>query len=147
MPLDFGTALAIANAALTGGKKIVDALKKKGDADLAARVIEMMETIQRLRDALADREDSEGLKSRRKFRDNCYWIEDDEGPFCTACWDSNDKLVRMHLGRDNGRAVCPVCQRIVTYDYDAYDAVTEGARRRRETKLAQRRGRSWMDDR
>jgi hypothetical protein len=45
-----------------------------------------------------------------------YEIDKDnqkQGPFCSACWDNNQKKIRLHTNRDN-EYVCPVCKNIVS---------------------------------
>jgi hypothetical protein len=41
------------------------------------------------------------------FRKNSYW-QGDDGPFCSRCWDSERKLVRL-LIRRGFQPVCPAC--------------------------------------
>jgi Predicted nucleotide-binding protein containing TIR-like domain len=47
-------------------------------------------------------------------KDGVYYSQDGDGPFCTACYDSQDKKIRITtLGADwsvFGRWRCPVCK-------------------------------------
>jgi hypothetical protein len=46
------------------------------------------------------------------FRHNCYWMgpEDtqENGPYCSSCWDAKRLGVRLHLRGDHA-AICPNC--------------------------------------
>ncbi len=52
-------------------------------------------------------------KSKPIIKDELYYIEDD-GPFCPACYDNNNKLIRVSEAPDAlkalGRYRCPVCK-------------------------------------
>jgi hypothetical protein len=45
-----------------------------------------------------------------KFRANSYW-RGEEGPFCSRCWDADDRLVRLHQST-RGMPFCPGCNTI-----------------------------------
>lgn len=56
------------------------------------------------------------IKRKLVHEDNHYFINDDDktdGPFCTKCWDSDNKLIRIHKGgRHDGvqHYSCPNCK-------------------------------------
>jgi len=58
----------------------------------------------------------EKIKSKLIFENNHYYVqekEDKTGPFCTKCWDSENKLIRLHNGgSSDGRHFfeCPNCK-------------------------------------
>ena len=46
---------------------------------------------------------------------NLYWLENDgkrDGPFCTKCRDSEQKLIRLHQAMHSGRMYCPECKTV-----------------------------------
>src|SRR6185295_5582117 len=54
-------------------------------------------------------EDKLRVKDTLVFKDNSYWLkreDSEDGPFCTLCWDKDQKLVRK-LMDDNDRWYCP----------------------------------------
>lgn len=56
------------------------------------------------------------ISSSLIHEDNHYFIkngQDKDGPFCTKCWDSDNKLVRLHKGFYNygeQHFECPNCK-------------------------------------
>ena len=56
------------------------------------------------------------IKQKLVFRNNRYWLPKEDGsddgpfrPFCTACQDSDGKLIRMTEGATRGTHFCKVC--------------------------------------
>lgn len=46
---------------------------------------------------------------------NVYWTQKDgvkDGPFCTCCWDSERKLMRLHKSQVSDRVHCPKCNTV-----------------------------------
>jgi hypothetical protein len=56
--------------------------------NLQTQVVALEEENRALKQKLA-------TKERLVFRKNAYWMGD-EGPFCSRCWDTDAKLVRLH---------------------------------------------------
>ncbi|MEI7749782.1 MAG: hypothetical protein WCJ25_02160 [Candidatus Moraniibacteriota bacterium] len=54
------------------------------------------------------------LKGKVKFERNAYWIveegKEDDGPFCSCCFDDERKLIRMMPGWSESSRVCPKCK-------------------------------------
>jgi hypothetical protein len=53
-----------------------------------------------------------------RFEFNAYWsgdsLESSDGPFCSKCWDADQKVVRLHVASDNPQwSRCPVCQKLL----------------------------------
>jgi hypothetical protein len=91
--------------------------------DLQGKVLDLKQEINSLR------EENEGLKRQIKeapvaaatpkevptIRDGMYWKGDD-GPFCTACYDTSERLVRASNATHDEKVVmgirykCPVCK-------------------------------------
>ena len=86
--------------------------------ELSEKARQLQEENHELREKVSRKERMDELFSKRTHRDNAYWVDND-GPYCTGCWDSNDKPVRMTTYDDTGFAVCPVCKLQVCYDHAA----------------------------
>ena len=57
------------------------------------------------------RKESE-VKGNLVSEGNVYWLENDgvkDGPFCTCCWDSEHKLLRLHRNSVSSKMRCPKC--------------------------------------
>lgn len=54
------------------------------------------------------------LLSDITVKDGVYWQQSDDGPFCTACYDNNKKLIRLSKLNGHfavfGKWECPVCK-------------------------------------
>jgi hypothetical protein len=80
--------------------------------DLYGQNIDLKEENHKLRTALQDIKDRQKTNSKLVHRDNHYFKGDD-GPYCTKCWDADNKLVRLHEGSPgNGQRYfsCPNCK-------------------------------------
>lgn len=88
--------------------------------ELSEKARQLQEENHELREQLGRKERMDELLRKRTHRHNAYWVGDD-GPYCTGCWDSKDKAVRMRT-EENGFAVCPVCTNQLCYDPSARDA-------------------------
>jgi len=99
--------------------KILDIIK---DPDLKIKIndlyrenIELKEENYNLKKRIDKFEDIADIKSRLIHENNHYFVksgDDKDGPFCTKCWDSDSKLVRLHKGEEfNGQEhySCPNC--------------------------------------
>lgn len=91
--------------------------------EVQGRLLEMQEKI-RLQD-----EEIRTLKEKLKIKENivfekdAYWIKrkdnSKEGPYCSACWDNEDKKQLVHLHSISGVTNafrCPVCKNGVRMD-------------------------------
>lgn len=67
--------------------------------NLQADVMEIMEENSRLKGENIELREKLRLKNELKFEHEAYWLEkpdkSKDGPFCSKCWDSNQKLIRM----------------------------------------------------
>lgn len=80
--------------------------------DLYGQNIKLEEENHKLRTNLQEIKERSKINSELTHKDNHYFIGDD-GPFCTKCWDADDKLVRLHEGSPaNGQRyfTCPNCK-------------------------------------
>jgi hypothetical protein len=66
-----------------------------------------------LKEKLLKAEETLSMQTALKFRGNAYWLgagsEEQDGPICSRCWDSDHKVVRM-TRQTNGWAACANCK-------------------------------------
>lgn len=105
---------------------IFDVLKTAAKVAQEAGKIELYDQIHEVSEKLLDQqkrlfeleEENKNLKEKLKIKGslipegNFYWLIEDEkkdGPFCTKCWDSDGKLLRLHGQGPSGGLKCPNC--------------------------------------
>ena len=131
--------------ALTAGRAAIDSLKllnqyadevkdsqKRGEfmrligelsvelAETQIRLAECMRENHELKDVIANlQKDIESLKSpssKPLLKNGLYYNEDEDGPFCTACYDDQTKFIRVvetpQVMRTLGRYKCPKCSAV-----------------------------------
>ena len=58
-----------------------------------------MEENQVLKQKIKELKDIENIKEKLIYTNNCYFVQKDngrmDGPFCSTCWDKDNKLIRM----------------------------------------------------
>lgn len=85
--------------------------------DAQQQLLEMQKKINELEaDNKKLREDIE-TKGNLIPENNVYWLSKDgvrSGPFCTCCWDSERKLMKLHKNEITGRVYCPKCNTAAT---------------------------------
>lgn len=67
--------------------------------DVQKESLDLLEENRQLRERIKELEDNSKIGESLIFKYNCYYKENDKDfkePFCTNCWDSNRKLIRMH---------------------------------------------------
>ena len=99
-----------------GIKAAIDVARKADNVDLLKdlidvyeRAVALQEENAELRARVQELERIRNLEDQLDFRDNSYWLDDD-GPFCSLCWDDRQRLVRKHSGYVGGRMLCPKCE-------------------------------------
>lgn len=125
-PGTIAAAAAAVNAAISGGRLALDKLKQRGHTESAATVFDLIDALLTAKQALLDaqqalQDDSreKALLAKRKRRADTYWIDDD-GPYCTGCWDADGKIMLLHGPLSHGAGVCPKCKRVAVHDRAAY---------------------------
>jgi regulator of replication initiation timing len=82
--------------------------------DLQAEAMKLVGENTELKNEIRSLKEKLSLKETLKFRYNVYWrVKDDskeEGPFCSKCWDTEEKLVHMIIKDDDSWARCPACR-------------------------------------
>jgi len=53
------------------------------------------------------------LKASLKFKNSAYWADSDGEPFCSRCWEVDEKTIHMHPGSNPAYYSCPECNRVV----------------------------------
>lgn len=91
-------------------KEIGDIELKQKIIELQSEVLDLIEENHHLRMEKTKADDKAQIGDNLEFRNDMYFLrEGDEtsGPYCSPCWDGEEKLIRMH---DSGIGpLCPVC--------------------------------------
>lgn len=124
-----GTAIAAANGSSTLLNNIASVMKrlrekKSKDPETQAALVELTAQLSEaivenanvkgelatLQSRLVELKRSTDLLALRETREGMYYLKSppagfDEGPYCTGCWNVNDKVVRLLFD-----ATCPACK-------------------------------------
>jgi len=100
-------------------KSIGEIVQKADNIELYRKILDLqyeaMNVIERMNELI---EENQLLKEKLKtvenltFKDKMYFIKGDNDPFCSRCWDTDTKLIRLH-GDGKGWFQCPSCKTIV----------------------------------
>jgi ribosomal protein L37AE/L43A len=85
-------------------EQIVDAQQKI--TEMQQRIISLEEDNKNLKEKLE-------IKGKIMAEENVYWVENGnkkDGPFCTCCYDSEYKLIRLHKKSHLNVWNCPKCK-------------------------------------
>lgn len=86
----------------------IDLYKKL--SELQNSVYALEEENRALKDELRRRDEQRDIRNRLRPRDNAYYLDDGDGPFCLRCMDVDGNLVRERSGATAGTHYCPECQ-------------------------------------
>lgn len=100
-------------------KLIATALKEAGRADLQVQLLELSEKLREKEDRIHTLEweirslrEAGDLKARVHSHEEMYFVRQDDGsddgPFCTRCYDTDGKLIRLQV-TDWDQPKCPEC--------------------------------------
>ena len=100
-------------------KTVAKVLQEAGKIEQYKQILEVQEKLLEMQEKIRlQDEEIRTLKEKLKIKENlvfekdAYWIKrkDDpkEGPYCSACWDKNKKLIHLH--HDGDFLFCPVCK-------------------------------------
>jgi hypothetical protein len=84
--------------------------------DAQEKMLEMQKRISELEERNKNLETTLYKKDSLTFKDNAYWAikgEVKDGPFCTHCWDAEEKTIRMHPNGNPAFCLCPHCKKSV----------------------------------
>ena len=117
-----GTALkAVVNVAKGVDKSELRAELQGAIIDLQERIFELHSDVgalidenRGLKDEIASLNEAMAISSELTVRENAYFrgssSGQEEGPFCTRCWDVDSRLVRLHEYGRSG-TICPNCDK------------------------------------
>lgn len=83
--------------------------------DAQKELLQMQKTIFDLEEELKHLKEELKLKDSLIFENNFYWTNNEgkkDGPFCSCCWDSDKKTVRV-LPLNQSYSECPKCKNTV----------------------------------
>jgi hypothetical protein len=117
-----------------GLKDAASVLKEAGKIEQYRQILEVQEKLLEMQKRISELETENKelhgqleTQARLVAKDNMYWMENGDGPFCTGCWDSEHKLVRLHINKTFDSAECPKCKTrarpgkaIVVHNHDAW---------------------------
>lgn len=87
--------------------------------DIQKESLDLLDENQKLKEKIGELEDNNKIGESLIFKDYFYYKIDDKDlkePYCSNCWDSDKKLIRIHLnvrpmpGRIH---MCPNCKMMV----------------------------------
>jgi hypothetical protein len=83
--------------------------------DAQNEAMKQQDEIQELKERVRELEDQLEFEGALHFRENAYWSTDQEGqedgPFCSRCWDKDGVAVRLHAHK-SGALICPECTKM-----------------------------------
>lgn len=81
---------------------------------LSDRIREIDDLREQITNLQKENESLKDPKTKLTVRDGAYYGQDDDGPFCTGCYDNNGKLIRITDITDAfmpmGKYRCPICK-------------------------------------
>ena len=103
-------------------KGIANITKKIGDIELNSKIIDLQSEVydlieenHKLRSEIRHIANEKGIEDNLSMKGHFYTLitnDNEDGPFCTSCWDNNKKLIRCHIHEVYSieMASCPVCK-------------------------------------
>lgn len=105
-----------------GIKDVASIVQKADNIELYQKVInlqkealDLIEENMLLKDRIRRLEEKRLIKDNLVFKDNCYYLKTEndtfDGPFCSTCWDKDNKLIRMRntIQHNPNFYLCNVC--------------------------------------
>ena len=101
-----------------GLKDAASILKEAGKIEQYRQILEVQEKLLEMQKQIVDLQEQnkelrQQLETKDKLvhKDNMYYLgSEQDGPYCTACWDSEHLLVRLHVHAVSNSAECPKCK-------------------------------------
>lgn len=101
-------------------KSVASTLQEAGKIEQYRQILEAQKELLQMQKTIADLDvENKELKEKLKiqeslvFKDNAYWINREnknDGPFCSCCWDDNQKTIRMQPCGNPAYYDCPKCK-------------------------------------
>lgn len=103
-------------------KSVATTIQKADNIELYSKILEiqsqamdLIEENRELKNEIEDIKKKLETKQSITYNKQMYWVKKEnelDGPFCTRCWDKEQKLIRLHK-HDNGWGTvfmqCPEC--------------------------------------
>lgn len=103
-------------------KVVADIANKAGKIPEFGKILELQAMLLEIQEGMAEKQrriemlEKENIDLKNKFhlakkmefRDNAYY-DGEDGPFCSACWDTKQMKVRLETSPDNSYATCHPC--------------------------------------
>ncbi len=102
---------AMKDAARVFGE-VKDAETREALANLKMEGAELAEENARLREEVQQLREQAKVSESLEFVDPVYWRKLEksrDGPFCSRCWDADQKLIRLHDRSSSTFWHCPAC--------------------------------------
>jgi regulator of replication initiation timing len=138
MATDITTAIRGVTSGIDAVKKLADLAVKTQNIELREGILNLREQLLEAKDALLDakeqvssyKQENAALKAENaklkqelekgqekefhlSIKNGLYYTEDDDGPFCTACYDSKKQTIRVielpPVMQTLGKYRCPIC--------------------------------------
>ncbi len=101
-----------------GLKDAASILKEAGKIEQYRQILEVQEKLLEMQKRINDLEEQnkelrQQLETKGKLlhKNNMYYLgNEQDGPYCTACWDSEHLLIRLHTHAVSNAAECPKCK-------------------------------------
>ena len=100
-------------------KSIGKILKDAGKIEQYSQILDAREKLLEMQNRMGQLEsENSTLKEQLKitenliYKNNAYWIiknNEEDGPFCSRCWDKNKDLIRMTRTNES-YSMCPECK-------------------------------------
>lgn len=132
MAADLSVAVRTVSSGIDALKKLTDLAVKTQNIELQEGILELRSQLLEIKESLLEvkeenfnlREENKGLKQKVVeletqtqgkliLKESVYYTESGDGPFCTGCFDNNQKMIRVSELSGNfrllGKYKCPVC--------------------------------------
>jgi hypothetical protein len=107
-------------------KDAAKVLQEAGKIEQYKQILEVQEKLLEMQKSILDlTTENKELREKLNIKENLicegneYWILKEggkkDGPFCTNCWDVNNKLVRLHISPTYGSVTCPNCKTVTKH--------------------------------
>ena len=83
--------------------------------DVREKMLEMQEENSNLKKENKKLKDNSQIENDLEIKNNCDYRKSNKlGPYCTCCWDDENKLLNLHK-KSSGKIHCPKCKTVVEF--------------------------------
>jgi hypothetical protein len=110
-------------------KDVLSTAQKADNIELYRKILDFQQEMQNMQQRNFElQKENDELKTMLETKKNLRFISrmnyyignngtgKEDGPFCSNCWDGQNKLIRLHTWGDGFK--CPTCNTVVGGDYD-----------------------------